>query len=144
MTRFVPRWFSPVPLLLLVLAGLVPGCRAPQAYEGERRPEHEVAVLGVRYDLRGTDIWIERIDGRAQTVESGSEVEILPGAHVLEGRARGFAQPRVGAPFRIEFLARAGARYELVLDQPPRSERLLISVEDRATEEQVADLEIWP
>lgn len=134
-------------LLALVSAFVLPlfgACRVPQAYEGERRPENEVAQLSVRYDIRGTDIWVERMDGRRQELESGSTVEILPGQHALEGRARGFGQPTAGAPFRIEFLARAGEAYTLVLDQPNRSERLLIAVEDDATGDPVADLEIWP
>lgn len=138
--RCVFRWAF---LWLLLLA--VPACRAPhQGYKGERRPENEVAILGIRYDVRGTDIWIERINDQKAEVPSGDDVEILPGRVVIDGRASGFGQPSVGAPFQIDFLARAGERYTLVLDQPTRSERLLISIEEQSTDEAIASLEVWP
>jgi len=143
-TPATPTCRGLVLLASLLLCSSLGACRAPQGYPGERRPEHETARLGLRYDARGTELWLERISGFSVDVAAGEDVEVLPGTCLLEGRARGFGQPSVGAPFTLDFLAVAGHDYALVLDQPMRSERLLIAVEDLGTKATVASMELWP
>ncbi len=130
-----------LPLLLLSLAA----CKSPeQGYPGEERPAGEVATLNVSYDVQGTTLTVESINGMSLELQGRSVARILPGRCSLAGRARGFGQPSVGAPYSIEFLARAGGNYVLLLDQPHHSERLLVSVEDMDTKEVLANLDFWP
>ncbi|MFT5289432.1 MAG: hypothetical protein ACI8QS_001297 [Planctomycetota bacterium] len=130
-----------LPLLLLPLAA----CTSPeQGYAGDERPSSEVATLSISYDAQGRTITVGSINGMATELEARSVVRILPGRCALAGRARGFGQPSVGAPYAIEFLARAGGNYVLLLDQPHHSERLLVSVEDMDTKEVLAELDYWP
>ena len=141
LVRRIPRTVLGAVLGVCLFLG---ACRAVQGYPGERRPKGELARLAVTCDAVGANIWLDQVDGLRVNVSGRDEVEILPGQRLLEGRSRGFGQDRKGTPFRIEFLARAGAEYNLVMTQPTRSDRMDISIEERDSGETLEKITIWP
>ena len=132
-------------LCLLVMAWTVlSACRATQAYDGDKRDREEIAVLKVPYYAKGLFITVDTIDAKKVGAEAGAKLGILPGHHVLAGRAKGFGQVKSGSPYTLDFIARAGATYALSLEQGRFSEKLTITLLDDDEGTELARLEVWP
>ena len=76
--------------------------------------------------------------------EAYAKLGVLPGRHVLAGRARGFGQDKAGFPYTLEFIALPDTTYALELIQGRFSEKLTIAVLRAKKGDQVAKVEIWP
>jgi len=131
-------------LLILAVLAAASSCRTTHTYGGEKLDREDIAVLKVPYYAKGLFITVESIDGEIVNGEAYAKLGVLPGHHVIEGRARGFGQSRDGFPYTLDFMAETGATYSLDLNQPRFSDKLIISVVDTNTRAKLTQIEIWP
>jgi len=71
----------------LVVAIVITGCAATQAYDGPPRPREQVAVItgmsGWEITNMGIAARVIKIDGK-ELAEASSKIELLPGKHEIE------------------------------------------------------------
>ena len=71
-------------LIFIAVTLVLSGCAAKQAYEGEKLPAEQVALIKGSTNPFGTSASITSIDGEEGMRWTSGEVEALPGYHELE------------------------------------------------------------
>ena len=120
-------------LCLAVAAALLSAC-ATVAYDGPRRPDHEVAMIG------GISAKITCVDGRDM---EGGDAVVLPGLHLVAAKYRDAKMFSV-SPHAICFRTEAGRVYDVrgvLLNGGPQ---WALTITDPETGEQVASREVAP
>jgi hypothetical protein len=103
--------------LLLAMAG----CATFRAYDGERRPAGEVAVISGEAKLRAATplaLVIRAVDGRTVDLRYNS-VELLPGKHSLLIDCQVGGEAATASRHAVEVEVGAGERYRLRAEMRP-------------------------
>jgi len=77
-------------------------------YDGEQRPQHEVAIIDVS-NPRVYVMGIDTLDRKYQAL-SAKFIEVLPGKHKLKVAYKSW-KGRAASPIELEFQAKAGHNY---------------------------------
>ena len=103
--------------LLLAAAG----CASYRAYEGERRPASEVAVISGEAKFRAATplaLVIRAVDGQTVDVRYNS-VELLPGKHSLLVDCQVAGEAATASRHSVDVEVGGGERYRLQADMRP-------------------------
>lgn len=128
-----PRRF-PIYLVFILVAIALSACAAKQAYQGEKRPLEQIALIKGSNYLFGTSTSITAIDGEKGMTWTTGEVEALPGDHELEvllqSPVYGVYTFYTYAKAKIAFTAKAGHVYRV--EGKKRRKRVWIWIVDES------------
>ena len=101
-------------LVSITVALVLSGCASKQAYEGEKLPAEQVALIKGSIHPFGTAASITSIDGEKGMTWTSGEVEALPGDHELEVSLQsGLYMFYTFAKAKVYFTAKAGHVYRV-------------------------------
>ena len=120
-------------LIFIAVTIVLSGCAAKQAYEGEKRPAEQVALIKGSTNPFGTSASITSIDGEKGMRWTSGEVEALPGYHELEvllqsgiyiyhfGKAKVSFTAKAGHVYRVEGKMRQEKLWAWIIDESDNS-----------------------
>ena len=121
-------------LIFIAVTIALSGCAAKQAYEGEKQPAEQVALIKGSTNPFGTSASITSIDGEEGMRWTSGEVEALPGYHELEvflqsgiyyiyyfGKAKVSFTAKAGHVYRVEGKMRQEKLWAWIIDESDNS-----------------------